>query len=301
MEFAVFRGRDANRFGEHAHEMRQIVESDREAYLRNLLMRVFQEFACGVQPVHGNESRECHSLASPEKRTERRTVHSDLGCDVVERDVVDIVRHDVGADMLYPPYVAFHADRSARKGAVGRREYRRQQPQHRTQSSQFVHAAHLGEHLPDGERTFHSVFLRFGGKSYARQPVPQFGKRADTFFDERVRECDHRIAYVAVFVGGVGVVFPVVGYGRRNQHRVPLRERLHRIAYQSAAATADDAVEFPRIVFVEFGFHVRGDTLFYVEERVVARLGQFVGDYGIFDNRCHRKFGFMQIYGKYFA
>ena len=68
--------------------------------LRYLFLRVFQQFASGVQAVLRDELREGHPLASLEISAERRAAHARFRSDVVQRDSMDVVRHDVCRDLL---------------------------------------------------------------------------------------------------------------------------------------------------------------------------------------------------------
>ena len=110
--------------------MGQVVEPNHIAYFRYLFLRVFQQFASGVQAVLRDELREGHPLASLEISAERRAAHARFRSDVVQRDSMDVVRHDVCRDLLYPPHIPLDADRVAGERMIRRRKNDRQQAEH---------------------------------------------------------------------------------------------------------------------------------------------------------------------------
>ena len=82
-------------------EMRDIVESYGIAYFRHLHLRMYQQLASRIQTIPGNELGKSHSLAPLEIRAERRTVHADLGRNLIQRDGMDVMRHQISADLLH--------------------------------------------------------------------------------------------------------------------------------------------------------------------------------------------------------
>ena len=113
-------------------EMRDIVESYGIAYFRHLLLRMYQQLASRIQTIPGNELGKSHSLAPLEIRAERRAVHADLGRNLIQRDGMDVMRHQISADLLHAPHIPLDAHRLPRKRMVGRGENHRKQTEHRT-------------------------------------------------------------------------------------------------------------------------------------------------------------------------
>ena len=111
-------------------EMRDIVESYGIAYFRHLLLRMYQQLAGRVHTITGNELGKSNSLASLEIGTKRRTVHTNLGRNLIQRDGMDVMRHQISADLLHAPHVPLDAHRLPRKRMVGRGENDRQQAEH---------------------------------------------------------------------------------------------------------------------------------------------------------------------------
>lgn len=85
--------------------MGQVVESDHIANLRYALLRMFKQLAGRIYAVSGDELREGHSLASFEVGAECRTVHARLRRNIVQSDGVDVVLHDVCADLPHFCYL----------------------------------------------------------------------------------------------------------------------------------------------------------------------------------------------------
>lgn len=123
-------------------EMRDVVESYGIAYFRHLLLRMYQQLASRIQTIPGNELGKSHSLAPLEIRAERRTVHADLGRNLIQRDGMDVMRHQISADLLHAPHIPLDAHRLPRKRMVGRGENDRQQAEHFAQTAQFIQVVH---------------------------------------------------------------------------------------------------------------------------------------------------------------
>ena len=98
--------------------MGQIVESHQITYFRYGFLRVLQQAAGGVQTVLRNELREGHSFVSFEIGAESRAVHTHFGGDIVERNRVDVMCHDVCTDLLHTSHVPIDAYRLAGKCVI---------------------------------------------------------------------------------------------------------------------------------------------------------------------------------------
>ena len=130
MSFAVFRRRHAVFCRKKSYKMRHIVESDRITDFGHLFIRIFENPARGVEPVFCDELRECHPFLLPEIGAKSRAVHSHLLCNIIQCDIVYIVRHDILRDMLHSADILFDTDRFAGRDIIRFPEYGRQQAEH---------------------------------------------------------------------------------------------------------------------------------------------------------------------------
>ena len=116
--FSVFTRRHSFFFCEHSYKMGQIAESHQIAYFRNGFLRMLQQSAGGVQTVLHNELHERHSLMPLEIGAESGTVHAHFSGNIVERNRVDVMCHDVCADLLHTPHVALDSYRLTGKRVI---------------------------------------------------------------------------------------------------------------------------------------------------------------------------------------
>ena len=104
---------------------------------------MFQQSAGSVQTVLRNELHERYSLMPLEIGAESGTVHPHFGGNIVQRNGMNVMCHDVCADLLHTPHVALNAYRLAGKRVICCGEDRWQQMEHRAQTPQFIHSVHL--------------------------------------------------------------------------------------------------------------------------------------------------------------
>ena len=92
---------------------------------------MLQQAAGGVQTVLRNELQERHSLMPLEIGAESGTVHAHFSGNVIQRNRVDVMCHDVCADLLHTPHVALNTYRLAAKRVIRCGEDRPQELEHR--------------------------------------------------------------------------------------------------------------------------------------------------------------------------
>ena len=105
--------------------MWQVVEPYRETYFRHLFLRCSQKFTCRFKAIIGYKLGKCYALVSLEECTECRAVHSDVSGNIIKGDVMHIVSHNIGRNLLHTPYVALNFDGFTNKRMVFGSEYDR--------------------------------------------------------------------------------------------------------------------------------------------------------------------------------